>query len=125
MELVRCVLPFAIATALLGCSTAPRAKDLSYQEAFQRATDHSDPSYEAEVRPELGKWVIGGIMGCNLPKEESLRLVAAIGADGRPDAVYVDPVTPATQCVQRHVRWKARLPKPPFGPFFTTPTMPF
>jgi hypothetical protein len=123
MEPARCTVAFAIATALLGCSTTPEAPELSFQEATQRI-DHSDP-YEAEVRPELGKWMIGGIMGCNLPKDQSVSLVVAIGADGRPDAVYVDPVTPGTRCVQRHIRWKARLPRPPFAPFFTTPAKPF
>jgi hypothetical protein len=125
MELVRCLGAIAIAAALLGCSTAPTVKDLSYQEASQRAAEHSDPTYEAEVRPELGKWMIGGIMSCKFPEDQNLALVVAIGADGRPDAVYVDPLTPATRCVQRHVRGKARFSKPPFAPFFTTPAKPF
>jgi hypothetical protein len=122
---LRRILAFAAATALLGCSTTRDAKDLSYQEARQRATEHTDPSYEAEVRPEVGKWMLGGMMGCKFPKDGSLAVVVAIGADGRPDAVYVDPVTPATRCVQRHIRWKARFSKPPFAPFFTTPAKPF
>jgi hypothetical protein len=52
MELVRCTLAFAIATALLGCSTTPEETELSFPEAVQRI-DHSDPAYEAVVRPEL------------------------------------------------------------------------
>lgn len=128
MGSVRSVPVLAVATALLCCATPPEDQEqlnLSYEEAFQRAVEHSDPAYESEARRELGKWMLGGIISCNLPKGESFGLVVAVGSDGRPKAVYIDPITSPNQCLQRHIRWKARLPKPPFAPFFTTPDNPF
>jgi hypothetical protein len=124
---VRNLPALAIATTLLCCATPPEERaqlELSYEEAFQKAVEHSNPEYESVARRELGKWMLGGIIGCNLPKGESFGLVVAIGSDGRPKAVWVDPTTSANQCLQRHIRWKARFSKPPFAPFFTTPGNP-
>ena len=115
----------ALACSLLCCATLPKELDITYDEAFTKAIEHSDPSYESEARKELGKWMMGGIIGCRLPNGEPFGLVVAVGLDGKPDAVYVDPDTSANQCLKRHVRWRARLPEPPFAPFFTTPENPF
>ena len=121
MHRTRRIAPGAAALGPLACVGTPEELLISYEEALARAEVHQDPDYQAALGDALIDPMIDGVEQCKLPTGSTPGIVLAIGADGQPDAVYVDPPTRENKCLRRYLRFQARFPEPPFAPFFATP----
>ena len=119
------VLPALLIWLVLGCASDPPHPELTFDEAYRRALEDSDPLYEPTVKKEIGERVLGATISCGLPKGKKVSVVVAISASGRIAEIYVDPPTKKNRCLKNRFVKTPRFDRPPKAPFFVTPSFNF